>query len=157
MWWSRCAVPHETEADVLYLTSPGTPAGQADERSNLLQRLGLAEASRSSSIEIEMTNFEHPAASAGQPGVEYAGSREGAPCASVERIPTFNLSWTHAVSVSDYLQKNRCSAACCSAPPWPEGACNFSQKPWWKQERLESALMAPAPAALSMCLRYVVT
>ena len=52
--------------------------GQADERSNLLQRLGLAETSRSSSVEIEMTNFEHPAASAVQLGVEYAGSRDGA-------------------------------------------------------------------------------
>ncbi|KAK9839447.1 hypothetical protein WJX81_002611 [Elliptochloris bilobata] len=51
--------------------------GQADERSSLLQRLGLAEASRSSSIEIEMTNFEQHSPSAGQPGVEYAGSRDG--------------------------------------------------------------------------------
>lgn len=71
-------------AVALYLTSSGALAGQADERFNLLQRLGLAEASRSSSIEIEMTNFEHPAASAGQPGVEYAGSREGATCAIAE-------------------------------------------------------------------------
>ena len=60
------------------ISPPGAPAGQADERTNLLQRLGLTEVSRSSSIEIEMTNFEHPPASAGQPGVEYAGSRDGA-------------------------------------------------------------------------------
>ena len=79
-------------AVALCLTSPGAPAEQADERSNLLQRLGLAEASRSSSIEIEMTNFEHPAASAGQLGVEYAGSREGALCAAAEKISTHNLS-----------------------------------------------------------------
>ncbi len=53
-------------------------AGQADERSSLLQRLGLADASRSSSIEIEMTNFEQQPPAHGPLGAEYAGSRDGA-------------------------------------------------------------------------------